>query len=237
MRATLVDGILRANHVLHGAFDPTETLHDTYLIGIVANGVTAVAMLGVGALLAVNLTKGHQWRTNILGAGTFAIITTCGVGHLLRFVQLMYPTMGLDLPAGVAARYEYNDWHPWVFDLITMGATVTYWAMRGRFPDLVSGAAVYEDLRHRQRQALQIHDNIVQGIVRAKMALDLDDQDETQEAVQATLEASKVIIDDLLGKERIARGQLRRETHAGGTPAKDARSGQAPKTKPTGGHP
>ncbi len=221
-----------ALNLLHGSFDPIGPLRDTYVLGIIANGVIFLTFTSVGVLLAWNMTRGKQWRGNILGAGTFAIITFCGIGHGIRFFQLMYPSLGIDLPFGLAARYEYNDWHPWVIDLITMVAGIWYWLMRGRFPDLVSGAAVYEDLRSRQRKALQIHDNVVQGIVRAKMALDLDDQPETDDALRDTLEASKRIIDDLLVTEDITGGGLRRKQRAG---ADDLLSDAEPEPTPNGG--
>lgn len=208
---------LITNHLIvaHGTLEPTSPLSNGFYVGWIANGVIAVAFLAVAVLLAVNLTKSRQWTGNILGGGTFVLYLACGGGHLVHFIQLSYLSIGIQTDIGLAARYEYSDWHPWVFDLLTMAAGISYWLMRRKFPDLVSGAAVYEDLRHRQRKALQIHDKVVQGIVHAKLALDLDDERETQEAVNKTLEASKRIIDDLLGNDEIVAGGLRRGTTAG----------------------
>ena len=88
-----------------------------------------------------------------------------------------------------------------LWDALTATAGVTYWMMRRKFPDLVSGAAVFEDLRERERRALEIHDHIVQGLVRAQVALDLDRGAEGKEAVADTLGASERIITELIGRE------------------------------------
>jgi hypothetical protein len=50
----------------------------------------------------------------------------------------------------------------------------------------------------RRRQVLEINDNIVQGLVVAKYALDADDSEHAREAVEQTLIAARRIITDLL---------------------------------------
>ena len=123
---------------------------------------------------------------------------------------LLDPTLGLDTPAGAAARVEYQEWHIWLWDWITAGAAILYWSMWRKFPGLVSGAALYEDLRERQRRALEIHDHIVQGLVQAKLSLDLDAQAEGEQAIVESLQASKKIITELLGDQSLLAGSLRR---------------------------
>ncbi len=76
-----------------------------------------------------------------------------------------------------------------------------YLTLRGRFPALVRGAAIFEDMRERQRQALQIHDNVVQGLTAAKLNFELGQHDEGLASVEETLAASRRIITDLLGDE------------------------------------
>lgn len=55
-----------------------------------------------------------------------------------------------------------------------------------------------EAARERQVQALQLNDEIVQGLSVAKMAMDLGDTKTGQEAVAKTLKAAKGIVSDLL---------------------------------------
>ena len=171
------------------------------MFGLATNTVIAVAFLAVAFLLAVNLTRSRQWSANPLGSGTFLLYLTCGGGHAVHAIQLAYPLLGVATVTGLAAQTEYQLWHMAVWDALTAAAGVWYWTMRRRFPDLVSGAAVFEDLRERQRRALEIHDNIVQGLVRAQVALDLEKDEEGRQAVGETLGASRRIVTELLGKE------------------------------------
>lgn len=50
----------------------------------------------------------------------------------------------------------------------------------------------------RRRQVLEINDNVVQGLVVAKYALDADDAGAAREAVERTLDSARHIIGDLL---------------------------------------
>lgn len=50
----------------------------------------------------------------------------------------------------------------------------------------------------RRHQALQINDNVVQGLAVAKYAMDLGNQDKAKEAIEGTLAAARKIISDLL---------------------------------------
>jgi signal transduction histidine kinase len=193
----------------------------SWSIGLAASATITVAFLAVAAVLAVNLTRSRQWRRNPLGTGTFLLYLTCGGGHAMHTLQLVGPWFGVDAAAGAAARLEYSEWHTWVADGVTALAGVWYWTMRRKFPGLVTGAAVYEDLRLRQRQALEIHDNVVQGLARAKLALDLSRGDEGSAALEETLAASRRIVTELLGDRDIAPGDLRRSTHS----AKEAAHG------------
>lgn len=184
-------------------------------IGLAASSTITVAFLAVALLLAVNLTRSKTWKVNPLGLGTFGLYLTCGGGHAIHTLQLLDLSVGLQTAAGVAARSEYNLWHMWAWDAVTAVTGVWYWMMRRKFPDLVSGAAVFEDLRERQRRALEIHDNVVQGLVKAKLSLDMGRQAEGDSAVRETMEKSKRIISDLLGQEPVQAGDLRRAEAAG----------------------
>ncbi len=50
----------------------------------------------------------------------------------------------------------------------------------------------------RRRKALEINDNVVQGLTVAKYALDAGDYEEARQAIEQTLEAARHIITDLL---------------------------------------
>jgi signal transduction histidine kinase len=71
-----------------------------------------------------------------------------------------------------------------------------------------------EDLRARRRQALEIHDDIVQGIVVAKLARSLDDPAQLDRALDATLAKARSIVSDLLSDQPESELELVREAHS-----------------------
>ena len=77
----------------------------------------------------------------------------------------------------------------------------------------------------RRQQALQINDNVVQGLAVAKYAFDLGDLDKAKEAVEGTLAAARRIISDLLDEvstdEVFGAAALTRERAATGFVKKD----------------
>jgi hypothetical protein len=72
------------------------------------------------------------------------------------------------------------------------------------------------DRRARERQALDIHDNIVQGLAEAQLAFDVGRPEQAREAVDRTLAAARRLITDLLGEpgsgSELGPGDLRRDT-------------------------
>lgn len=184
-------------------------------IGLAANATIAAAFLAVAAVLLVNAIRTKHVKNNPLGVATVLLYIGCGGGHLVHAFQFLEGLSG-SAAVSAAVRYEYGaEWHIWVADLFTAAAGIAYWMMRRRFPALVSGAAVFEDLRGRQRRALEIHDNVVQGLSRAKLALDMNMRAEGEAAVDDTLHRARAIITELLGKEEIKAGALRRREPGG----------------------
>ncbi|HET7490200.1 MAG TPA: hypothetical protein VFJ85_19910 [Acidimicrobiales bacterium] len=112
------------------------------------------------------------------------------------------PTLGLDRVAGSAIRTNL-DWHEAVWDLSTAAIGVYYWSLRRTYGPLMRGAKLFDDLRERQRQALQINDEIVQGLSAAHLALLLDEKQTSQEALEHTLVSARDLISDLLGSARL----------------------------------
>ena len=76
---------------------------------------------------------------------------------------------------------------------------------------------MFEDLKLRRREALDIHDNIVQGLAVAKIAIELDRKEEGLAALEKTIGASRKIITELLGEgpeTRLRLGELTRSVPA-----------------------
>ena len=66
----------------------------------------------------------------------------------------------------------------------------------------------------RQRHALEVNDDIIQGLAVADLALNLEDYDKARDAIASTLMAARRFVTDLLGEAGdavpISPGDLRR---------------------------
>jgi hypothetical protein len=186
---------------------------EAWTIGITANGVIALAYFAIALHIFLGLKMPLPWRTNPLALATGAIFLSCGIGHALHALHAVDP---FDRQVSAASRVVLGDFHMWFFDSITAGVGIWYWTLRGRFPALVRGSALFEDMRVRQRQALDIHDNVVQGLVKAKMSMEVGELERGRAELETTLQASRKIMSELLGEAGATRpikpGELVRRT-------------------------
>ncbi|MFI5889744.1 ATP-binding protein [Actinoplanes sp. NPDC051513] len=116
-----------------------------------ANAVILAAYLAISFAIGRGLWRSRQWRNNPLGLATASIFFSCAVHHGSHTVHLLMPYFGGDMHAGMAMRMAFGmDFQAAGWDTVTALLAVWYWTLRGRFPALVRGAAVFEDLRLRQ---------------------------------------------------------------------------------------
>ncbi len=177
------------------------------LFGVTTNGLIAVAYVVIASIVFRGLWKTKQLTSNPLALATGAIFFTCGIGHGMH--------------AYVAATSDhampFETWI-WAWDAVTATIAILYLTLRNRFPALLRGTAMYEDLLQRQREAVQINDNIVQGLAEAKLALEMGEETQGREALERSLVAAKGIISNLMGDQNrgnaLGPGDLRRKTSA-----------------------
>ena len=188
-------------------------------VGAVANLVILVAYLAVVVTIARELLPQARWLTSPLAVATAAIFFTGGVHHGAHLMHQVLPALGAGQDVGEAMRVAFDAWHISGWDVVTAAVGVWYWTLRSRFPALVRRSQLFEDNLERERQALEIHDNVVQGLASAKLAFDLDERDRGMAALEQTLGASRRIITDLLTRpgEAAGAGALRRDGPAGGS--------------------
>lgn len=186
-------------------------------IGAAANGAIMVAYFGVAAVILLSLARSGQLRSNKLGTATGVIFFTCGVGHGIHVAHVLLPAVGIEREVGLAARAAV-EWHLATWDLLTAGVAIFYWSLRRTYGPLMRGAKLFEDLQERQRQALEINDRIVQGLVVAQAALAYDQRERSEEALDRTLASARELISDLLtqvgDKEGLRPGDLVRRSAA-----------------------
>ena len=206
---------------------------ETWMIGAAANGVIGVAYVAIATTIFLNLRRSGQLSQNRLGVATAAIFLTCAVHHGSHSVHMLLPYVGLEVHEGTAMREAWS-WHISSWDVVTAAVGVWYWSLRKTYGPLLRGAKLFEDMKERQRQALEINDNIVQGLTVAHLALASKDENRSLEAMEATLAKSRRIISDLIGEvgeeRRLAPGELVR------TRAAVVLGGQRP-TRDDGGGP
>jgi hypothetical protein len=175
----------------------------SWLVGLIANGVVAVAYASISTVIARALIRSGQIRSNPLGAATAGIFGTCGLHHGMHTVHMALPWIGMEVERGLAMRSSY-DLPMAGGDVLAAVVGVYYWSLRRHYAPLMRGAKLFEDLRQREQQALELNDNVLQGLVVAKLALDLGDQDRARAALQESIASASTIITDLLGPDRRA---------------------------------
>lgn len=184
------------------------------MLAAALNVVVVVAHLAIALSIVRGLLRTGRWTSNPLALATSAIFVTSALHHGSQPVHMLLPLIGIDGDHSTSMRAAFGTWHATVWDIAAAGVAVWYLGLRSRFPALVRGSALFEDLRERERQALEIHDNIVQGLAEAQLAFDVGRQQQAREAVDRTLAAARQLVTELLGEPGsgidLAPGNLRR---------------------------
>lgn len=179
----------------------------TWQIGMIANAVIGVAYLFIAGAIVVPLARSNQLRSNPLGAATAAIFFTCAVHHGSHAVHMFLPAIVSD-DQGLSMRAAWG-WPLAIWDIIGALVAIYYWTLRRNYGALMEGAALFEDLRKREQQALELNDSVLQGLVVSKMALDLGDADKAAAALDTSIASASRIITNLLGSEHFSIQLLR----------------------------
>ena len=185
----------------------------TWQIVTAANLVVGVTYLAIAYIIGSGLIKTGQVTTNRLGTATALIFLTCGIGHGAHALHMLLPAIGVDDPNAIALRESWH-WESVVWDVFTAGVGIYYLSLRHSYASVLRGAQMFEDLKARERQALEINDNIVQGLTVAKYAMESGQDGRSRKAVEETLRSAQQIITELLGEKdseiELGPGDLRR---------------------------
>jgi hypothetical protein len=183
----------------------------------VENLVVAFAYSAISFAILSGLSTTGQLRTNKLGTATGLIFLTCAVHHGSHSIHMLLPLVGLDTRHGELMRQSW-DWHTAAWDALTAVVGVYYLTLRGSYASVLRGAQMFEDLKVRQRQALEINDNIVQGLTVAKHQLERGEDQHSRAAIEETLRKARALITELLGEPgselELGPGDLRRSASA-----------------------
>lgn len=172
----------------------------SWKIALVCNTGIAISYLLICLAIVVPLARSNQLRSNPLGAATAAIFLTCAVHHGSHAVHMLLPSLGINDDQGLAMRSAWG-WPLTIWDCVGMVVALYYWTLRRNYSSLMQGAQLFEDLRKREQQALELNDSVLQGLVVAKMALDLNDTPKANAALTTSIDSASRIITNLLGTE------------------------------------
>jgi hypothetical protein len=182
-----------------------------------ANVAIAIAYFCISWIIFSGLRATQQLGANKLATATSLIFFTCAVHHGSHAVHMVLPSFGIDDPKALALRDSWH-WQTAAWDIFGAAVAFFYLSLRGSYASVLRGAQMFEDFKVRERQALEINDNIVQGLAVARMALESGENEETREAIEDTLRRSQTLISDLLSQgetEPLGPGDLRRSSAAG----------------------
>jgi hypothetical protein len=171
------------------------------MLGAACNAVISIAYFMIAYAIARPLVVSRQLRTNALGAATAAIFLTCAVHHGAHVVHMLMPYAGVDMQQGMAMR---NAWGPElaIWDLVGAVVATYYWSLRGGFNPGAQGPQLFKDQVEREQQALELNDAVLQGMVVARMALDLGERKRGMAALDSSIAAASRMITHLIGDDR-----------------------------------
>jgi hypothetical protein len=184
----------------------------------VGNLLTAFTYLLIAWLITAPLKRTGQLslRANPLGVALALVFLTSALRSLWAAGNMLIPSFGIDYAHGLALRDSVT-WGSVLLPLGTAAAGVLYLAMR-LHASVRDEASLFPDLAARRRRALEINDNIVQGLLAARELHALGEVEEARVAAERSLEQAQRMMGDLLdesGGTELRPGDLRRAAAAG----------------------
>lgn len=180
------------------------TAVEWWMVTAVANAILVLIYGLIAIEMITAIVKGRQLLSNPLLTATAAIFVSCTLGHGIHLEHAVLAAAGAygagGVAVGEAVRAEFSDPRLYIWDGFTALVAIYFYTLRSRFAIVYRGAALCEDMAKRESQALELHDGVVQGLVEAKMQLDMGHREDGRKALERTLEASRSIITGLLGK-------------------------------------
>lgn len=187
-----------------------------WLVSLAGNSVVAISYACIAFFIGRGLSATGQWRRNRLASATFLIFTSCSLGH---FVHAQHILVGTSAGHGADPRGMLATWPGALVEVVTAAIAVYYLTLRNRYGILLAGHRLFEDFDERQRTALEVHDDVIQGLVSAKLALDLGDVAEASRVIDHAMGNSRRVVDKLMAPVSasggVRAGSLRRRSPAG----------------------
>jgi hypothetical protein len=223
--AIIVFALVRGKTLMHGLGDASIVAGAALIGGWTGGGRRVRMAAATFGLVASSAVLVHLSGGSIeMHFHFFVMIGVITMYHdwfpfllAIAFVALHHGVMGVISPAGVY-NHPAAQANPWkwagihAFFVLCMSiASLVSWRMTEIERDRAEHYLIeISEAELRQHQALEINDNVVQGLSIAKYALDAGDEVKAYEAVTQTLVSARGIISDLLGgaDRRLGPGDL-----------------------------
>jgi len=166
-------------------------------VAAAANGVVAVAFFAIGAIVLGPVVRQRQLRSNVLATATAVVFLAFAVDRAALTMTVLAPTVGFGTETGRGLRESYG-WPLAVWDVLAAVIAVLYLSLRRGYARMLEGGTLFEDTAQRHREALEINDTVVQGLVAAQLAHRLGRRDELEASLEATLASARGLVDGLL---------------------------------------
>lgn len=182
------------------------------------NLLTGFTYLLIAWLITAPLKRTGQLslRANPLGIALALVFLTSALRSLWTAGMLLLPVVDTDNAHALALRGGLT-WGSVVLPFLTAAAGVLYLTIRLR-ATIRDEAALFPDLASRRRRALEINDNIVQGLLAARELDAIGEHAEARSTAERALEHAQRMMGDLLdeaGDGDLRPGDLRRTAAAG----------------------
>ncbi|MDA0180619.1 hypothetical protein OJ997_09980 [Solirubrobacter phytolaccae] len=180
----------------------------------VGNLLTALTYSVIAVMLAVRLRRTGQLslRANPLGVAMMLVFGTVAVRSAWTGAQMLLPLIGVEHQAALALRDAYTVASvPLPF--IAAAAGLMFLWLRRRADEETGPASLYPDHALQRHRALEINDNIVQGLLAARELDALGQEAEAREVLADTLAHAQRMMGELLDGD-VRPGALRRTAAA-----------------------
>lgn len=178
------------------------------------NLLAALTYTAIAAMMALRLQRTGQFslRANALGVAATLVLATVALRNWWSGIQLLLPSIGIDDTAALALREAYSP-ASLPLPFLAAGAGLLYLWLRRRAGSAADSASLYPDHALQRQRALEINDNIVQGLLAARELDALGRDDEARVILDGTLQQAQRMMGELLDGD-IQPGSLRRTTAA-----------------------
>lgn len=174
------------------------------LRSLLSGGATLISCAGLISISSGNLLAHFSFIISIVMLAAYREVLVSAFGLVIIFVY--YSVLGVWEPDLLITSQTFSPYALLAILLVTIvfsgGASVIGWVLDSESDrDNQALKAALRVVSLRQRQAIQIHDDVIQGLVVAQYAIDTDDYELAYKSLTKSLDAAKELVGNLLKTE------------------------------------